>query len=206
MVRHPLSTFNRMGLFLILSMSAACDFGKPKPNTGNPEDKVLFDLGQALAANDKKTALTLYDLEFRQRMDLWDQTLKSVQNQDKQAELLKANEPRLGDAAALVTTGSEAWAEVQGQPWAEELASGKCVSGPPSKDDLGRGVVPKEDPKKMNQDVGAFVFNLRTMVNWSPVFRVNCPKGGTTFWVQLAQRKKTDPAQEPPLRIVRIMK
>ena len=174
------------------------------PNTAQPEDKLLFDWAQLLVVGDKDGALGLTDLEARQKLEFWDKTLKPLNSPTKQAAELQANLPRLGDPAALKTVGQEAWQEVKDQPWIAELADGKCVSGAPSKEDIGRGVVPKER-KEMSQELGMWVFELRTSLTWTPTFRVKCPKGDT-FWIQLAQRKRTDPAKEPPLKVVRVAK
>ena len=183
--------------------AAACQKARA-PNTAQPEDKLLFDWGQLLVVGDKDGALGLSDLEARQKLEFWDKVLRPLNSPTKQAAELLANLPRLGDPAALKTVGQEAFQEVKDQPWIAELADGKCVSGAPSKDDIGRGVIPKER-KEMNQELGMWVFELRTSLVWAPTFRVKCPKGDT-FWIQLAQRKRTDPAKEPPLKVVRVAK
>ena len=178
------------------------------PNTSAPEDKLLYDLGNLLMVQDKNTGLGLYDLDVRQRWELWDSTLKPLaKKMDEQAAAFAAAAPRLGDQAALMTVGNEAWLELQ-QPFvdAPELAAGRCVSGPPSKEDIGRGIMPKEDEKKMAAEVGQFVFGLRTSVNWTPAFRVTCAKSGTSFWVQMSQRKKGPDGAEQPLKLLRVLK
>ena len=191
-------------VFLSLVMAMGCT--KPKaPNTAAPEDKLLFEWGQMLLAGDKSGTLKFYDLELRQKLEFWDKTMKPVSNPTTQAGLLQTNLPRLGEAAAVMTTGDEAWAEVKDQPWVQELADGKCISGPPGKDDIGKGMIPKER-KEMPQELGMWVFELRTSVNWAPAFRVSCPKTGG-FWVQLSQRKKdVATGDDSPLKVVRIGK
>jgi hypothetical protein len=184
----------------ILCLLGACSRQKG-PNTNNPEDKVLFDFAQALSAGDRTAAMLYYDLPLRQKLELWDKNLRALPQPAEQLKVLQANTPRLGEAAALDTVGREAWDEVKDSPWAAELAEGKCVSGAPSKDDIGRGIVPKER-KEMGPELGAWVYDLRTSIHWSPAFRVNCPKSGS-FWVQLAQRKKADDKADPPLLLVR---
>jgi hypothetical protein len=182
--------------FALVVAAAACKPSAP----ATPEDKLLRDLGNALTSNDRNAAVALYDLEVRQKLEFWETNLKNLHKQDDQLAAYQAGAPRLGDAAALVTVGEEAWEEARGKPWAEELAAGKCAIAPPATEDLGRGVMPKEDPKKMSAEVGRFVFELRTAVAALAAFRVNCPGGGT-FWVEMSQRKKTD-----ALKLVRLAK
>src|SRR5438105_14508496 len=97
-----------MGACLLVGAGCA----KPKqPNTDSAEDKLLFEWGQALLAGDKQDTLKFYDLELRQKLELWDKTLKPVNNPVTQASLFQQNQPRLGEKAALETVGEEAWAE-----------------------------------------------------------------------------------------------
>src|SRR2546423_1872377 len=68
---------------LLLAASAlgpGCKEGA-RPNTTQPEDKLLFELGNAAVAGDKKASLALYDLELRQKLELWDKMLKPEKNQ-----------------------------------------------------------------------------------------------------------------------------
>jgi hypothetical protein len=195
----------KTGLLTACCLAGALAAGCQKqrgPNTNQPEDKLLYAWGQALAAGDRDAALKFYDLELRQKLEFWDKTLRPLNDPAKQGAQLAAALPRLGDAAALDTVGGEAWDEVKGELWAQELSDGKCVSGAPSKDDVGRGVIPKER-KEMGQELGMWVFDLRNGIGWAPAFRVNCPKEGS-FWIQMAKRKTVDPNMEPPLKIVRV--
>ncbi len=185
------------------ALLSACQKAR-QPNTKQPEDKLLFDWANALASGDRDAALKLYDLELRQKLELWEHDMKPLNDPAKQAVVLAAALPRLGEAAALGTVGDEAWGEARDKPWTQEVADGKCVSGAPSKDDVGRGVVPKER-KEMGQELGMWVFELHNSIGWAPAFRVNCPKSGASFWVQMARRKKADPnGAEPPLKMIRI--
>jgi hypothetical protein len=194
--------FTAIGLVLAL---AGCK-SRRGPNTDSPEDKLLFNWGQALVAGDKSLALTYWDLDLRQKLEAWEKQLKPLNNPEKQTALLATLAPRLGDAAALATVGDEAWAEVKDAAWRDELADGKCKTAAPDADDVrgGRGVIPKER-KEMGQDLGAWVFDLRTAINWAPAFRVRCPSG-SSFWIELAQRKRADPAVEQPLKILQVAK
>jgi hypothetical protein len=202
------SSTKRAWTFLMgcLLAAVAVDTGCRKargPNTSQPEDQLLFEWGGVVASGDREEALKLYDLELRQKLQFWDSDMRPLNDPNKQMTVLQAALPRLGEAAALTTVGAEAWNEVKDQPWIKEVAEGKCVSGVPSKDDIGRGVVPKER-KEMGQELGMWVFELRNAIGWAPAFRVNCPSG-ESFWVQMARRKKIDPnGAELPLKIIRV--
>jgi hypothetical protein len=191
-------------LILVAAIAAGGCSKTRGPNTTSAEDKLLFDWAQPLASGDREAAMKFWDLEVRQRLELWDKQLKPLNDPQKQADILAAALPRIGDAAALQTVGREAWDEVKDGPWHEELADGKCTTAPPDKDDIGRGVLPKER-KEMPQELGMWVFETRTQVHWAPAFRVRCPSG-ESFWVQMAQRKRTDASSEAPLKIVRVAK
>ncbi|MSP63853.1 MAG: hypothetical protein EXR72_26605 [Myxococcales bacterium] len=186
----------------ILGFTSGCQKAKG-PNTSAPEDKLLFELGGKLAANDKEGALKLYDLDARQRTELWERTIKLTKKAEDQNTAVVNNTPRLGDAAALASVGDEAWKEITALApgWAQELADGKCVSGAPGREDIGKWVIPKEK-EGMPQELGLFVFNLRTALTWVPALRAHCPSGD--FWIQLAQRKKSDPSLDQPLLVLRV--
>ncbi len=89
----------------------------------------------------------------------------------------------------------------------QELADGKCTSGPPEKADVDRWVLPKEQ-QGMPQELGLFAFETRTAFDWTPALRVRCPSGD--FWAQLARRKDkrgVDPMdKEHPLLMLRVEK
>lgn len=188
---------------VLLLLATGCKKA-PAPHTDQPQDRLLFDWGQALASGDKQAAMAFYDLDLRQRLDFWNKEMKPLNNPIKQLELLTANRARLGEKAALETVGDEAWKELGGEAWAKELAEGQCASGLPSPSDARPSVAPVP-VKAMGQDLGQWAFDLQRDVAWAPAFRVSCPSGAS-FWVQMVKRHRaTGEAVDPPLKLLRVV-
>jgi len=195
-----------MRWLLIVVAVAGC---KSKgPNTPSPEDTLLWELGNKLVANDRDGVIARYDLDGRQRTELWEKTIRKLAKPEDQNAALAAARPRLGEPAALVTVGEEAYREldnVVAAATAQDLADGKCVSRPPDAGDIGRWVMPKEQ-QGMPQELGLYAFETRTAFDWVPALRVRCPTG--ELWAQMARRKdrrEKDPLdKEHPLRMLRV--
>jgi hypothetical protein len=165
---------------------------------GGTAPRPLVDAAKKLLGQDKAGAVSLYDLDYRQRSELWQTMIKPQKDVKGQVAALQASTPRLGDQAALVTVGEEAFRELVtvGGPLAAELAEDRCAAAPLGKDDLGRWETPREQ-EGMGPELGRFVFELRTAASTSAV-RAQCPSG--SLWLELAQRKSG------PLQLVRLEK
>jgi hypothetical protein len=165
---------------------------------GGTAPRPLVDAAKKLAAQDRAGAVGLYDLDYRLRSELWQTTIKPQKDLKSQVAALQASAPRLGDQAALVTVGDEAFKELVtvAGPLAGELADDRCAAAPLGKDDLGRWETPHE-LEGMGPELGRFVFELRTAASTSAV-RAQCPSG--SLWLELAQRKGG------PLQLVRLEK
>jgi hypothetical protein len=167
---------------LILASLIACE---RKPPPAGPEQAFLSTLGQALAQSQEK-AVALYDLEIRQRADLFEEIKQAAGGE--RLKILEAAKPRLADPAALDTLRLE----VQG-----EMMRGKAW-GVLDKSDFGRNEIPEPKPE-MGQQIGLFLFELRKQVGYITSGRVRCGDGSTAFF-QLVKRK----GEGKPLALLRI--
>ncbi|HJZ86270.1 MAG TPA: hypothetical protein VKN99_13915 [Polyangia bacterium] len=161
--------------------------GKAKAVPKGPEQDLVAELGNALAADPRKVT-ALWDVEIRQQVDLFEDITRAPGTE--RVKMLEAAQPRLGEAAALDTLR----AEVSGELFAAfrvALVKGGCVWGPPAPGDLelytSKHELPKPKPE-MGQHIGQFLFDLQRQIGYITSGRVTCPDG-TSAWVQLVKRK-----------------
>jgi hypothetical protein len=182
---------------LVLLGAAACS-RKPALPTG-PEQDVVRELASHLAAG-PGGAVELYDLELRQRADLFEEITRA--GGDERVRILTAARPRLGEPAALETLRAEVRSELGRTDAAAALAKGDCAWGAPSSQDVDLYAahdLPKPKPE-MGPEIGMFLYQLSREIGYMTKGRVSCP-GGASIWLQLAKRR----GEGKPLRIVRIL-
>jgi hypothetical protein len=160
-----------------------------------PEQVFLATLGQTLAQSPDQ-AVALYDLDLRQRADLFEE-IKQAPGGER-LKILEAAKPRLSDPAALDTLRLEARGELMRGKLPAALVRGDCAWGVLDKGDFGRNEIPEPKPE-MGKQIGLFLFELRREVGYITSGRVRCGDGTTAF-VQLVKRK----GEGKPLRLLRI--
>ena len=162
-----------------------------------PEQELIARLG-LLVTQGAEAVATLYDLEIRQKADLFDEIARAP-GPDR-LKILEAARPRLGEEAALGTLRAEIASEI-GAPLRTALARGGCSYGPALPADVTRYAhfeLPRPTPE-MGPRIGQFLFDLHREIGYITSGRVSCP-GGASAWLQLVKRK----GRQEPLRILRI--
>jgi hypothetical protein len=173
---------------------AACRSAAPPP-AGREHDLVSR---LAVAVLEPQRLADLFDLELRQRADLFAEITAAPG--PERLRVLEAARPRMGDTAALETLRAEATAELR-TPLRQALAGKTCRFGPPAPEDVNRYDrfdLPEPKPE-MGPHVGQFLFDLRKEIGYITKGRITCA-GGVSAFAQLVKRRGAD----KPLKILRI--
>ena len=187
-----------MPRWMVVVALVGCTGNKGPAIVPGPEQDVVSHLAAALLDQPRK-AVELYDLELRQKIDLYEEVTRAPGEQ--RLKLFEAAQPRMGDAAALDTLRAELGSEVLRGDFPKSLLGGKCAWGLPSAQDgdlYASHEIPQPKPE-MGPKIGMFVFELNKEVAFVAKGRVTCP-GGTSAWMQLVKRKGAN----APLKILRI--
>jgi hypothetical protein len=163
-----------------------------------PEQDVVSHLAAAITDQPRK-AVELYDLELRQKIDLYQEVTAAPGEQ--RLKLFETAQPRIGDVAALDTLRAELSSELLRGEFAKSLIGNKCAWGLPSQQDgdlYANYELPQAKPE-MGQKIGMFVFELNKDITVVTKGRVSCP-GGVSAWMQLVKRK----GPNAQLKILRI--
>ena len=137
----------------------------------------------------------LYDLELRQRVDLFEE-IRQAPGVDR-LKILETGELLLGDKPSLETLRTLLRGELSADRAAMLLRT-DCEWGAPDPQDLGRFELP-EPKAEMGQKVGQFLFDTRKEIGFIVPYRIRC-KDGTGLWLQLVKRK----GEGKPVRLLRV--
>src|SRR5436309_4727106 len=114
--------------WILVATLAGCTGSKAPVMQKGPEQDIVNKLANAVTDEPRK-AVDLYDVELRQRLDLFEEVTRAPGEQ--RLKLFEAAQPRIGEAAALDTLRTELGSEIHRGDFAKSLVRGNCAWGLP---------------------------------------------------------------------------